>query len=128
MDKNKRLELAKKWIEALRSGKYKQGEGQLVGVNKFCCLGVLCDVVKDEFNLTISDYEVHVKRGKSYDTEPSKGISKYFGLDKSFDKHFTIQEKLINMNDGNTVEDQVKETFKTIAKFLETEWLPTLEK
>lgn len=33
------------WIEALRSGKYGQGKSELrVAKNKFCCLGVLCDL------------------------------------------------------------------------------------
>ena len=40
-----RKELKEKWLEALRSGKYKQGRGKLRSVdNEFCCLGVLCDV------------------------------------------------------------------------------------
>lgn len=35
----------KKWLGALRSGKYKQGEGQLRRRdNTFCCLGVLCHI------------------------------------------------------------------------------------
>lgn len=35
-----------KWVEALRSGEYKQGQNALrTNDNKFCCLGVLCDVV-----------------------------------------------------------------------------------
>lgn len=38
-------ELMKKWIEALRSGKYQQGMRRLkTHDNKFCCLGVLCDI------------------------------------------------------------------------------------
>ncbi len=41
-------ELQTKWIEALSSGKYKQGIGKLKveekGEEKFCCLGVLCDL------------------------------------------------------------------------------------
>ena len=38
-------ELKSKWIKALRSGKYKQGKGRLKKNGKFCCLGVLRDVV-----------------------------------------------------------------------------------
>lgn len=38
--------VAKEWIAALRSGKYKQGQGQLKTQDKFCCLGVLCDISK----------------------------------------------------------------------------------
>jgi hypothetical protein len=33
-----------KWVEALRSRKYKQGQGLLKCQNTFCCLGVLCDI------------------------------------------------------------------------------------
>ena len=39
----------KKWVSALRSGKYKQGEGRLRDSdNNFCCLGVLCDLHRRE--------------------------------------------------------------------------------
>lgn len=35
----------KLWVEALRSGKYQQGTGQLRNeYNRFCCLGVLCNL------------------------------------------------------------------------------------
>lgn len=37
-----RKEDANKWLKALRSGDYKQGNGHLkTADNKFCCLGVL---------------------------------------------------------------------------------------
>lgn len=53
---NKRVKA--KWIEALRSGKYKQVRGSLreteynsktekERVKGYCCLGVLCDIFKD---------------------------------------------------------------------------------
>jgi hypothetical protein len=39
-----------KWITALKSGKYQQGRGQLRSFNdKFCCLGVLCDILVNEY-------------------------------------------------------------------------------
>ena len=34
----------KKWVAALRSGKYKQTKGRLREDNGFCCLGVLCNL------------------------------------------------------------------------------------
>lgn len=43
-----------KWVKALRSGKYRQTTGGLHDANednngpKMCCLGVLCDVFKQE--------------------------------------------------------------------------------
>ena len=38
-------EAEKKLVEALRSGKYKQTVGALRRENRFCCLGVACDVL-----------------------------------------------------------------------------------
>lgn len=41
-------DLKQKWIDALRSGKYEQGQGSLRSSNnRFCCLGVLCDIYDD---------------------------------------------------------------------------------
>lgn len=37
-------ELKAKWVEALRSGKYEQATGWLREGNRYCCLGVLCDI------------------------------------------------------------------------------------
>ena len=33
-----------KWLEALRSGRYRQGQGHLHIADDFCCLGVACDI------------------------------------------------------------------------------------
>lgn len=37
-------EIIRWWIKALRSGEYKQTMGALRQEDKFCCLGVLCDL------------------------------------------------------------------------------------
>lgn len=37
-------EVKKQWVEALRSGKYKQGTKFLNRNGRFCCLGVLCEL------------------------------------------------------------------------------------
>ena len=34
----------KQWVEALRSGKFRQGAGALYEDRTYCCLGVLCKV------------------------------------------------------------------------------------
>lgn len=46
-------EVAKKWVSALRSGKYKQGKAALKyttknGVTRHCCLGVLCELYNQD--------------------------------------------------------------------------------
>lgn len=37
-------EIKKMWVEALTSGEFKQAEGQLRDDDKYCCLGVLCEL------------------------------------------------------------------------------------
>ena len=42
-------EVKAKWLEALRSGKYRQSRYRLRSLdNGFCCLGVLCDIYTKE--------------------------------------------------------------------------------
>jgi hypothetical protein len=43
-------EVKARWVAALRSGEYKQGKGALRLNNKFCCLGVLCDLYGDDYD------------------------------------------------------------------------------
>ena len=38
-------DIKQKWVKALRSGEYKQGSRFLHYEDKFCCLGVLCDLM-----------------------------------------------------------------------------------
>jgi hypothetical protein len=47
------------WMKALRSGDYVQGIGALCyaqrdGTKKYCCLGVLCELARDEVDLVIT--------------------------------------------------------------------------
>ncbi|NDC73560.1 MAG: hypothetical protein EBZ62_08985 [Sphingobacteriia bacterium] len=66
--------IAKKWVKALRSGKYKQGKGYLKQFNsknepRHCCLGVLCELydqqmkknhkktLRGEYMVSIEDIE-----------------------------------------------------------------------
>ncbi len=42
-------DVKKKWVEALKSGEYKKGYGALRDhTDRFCCLGVLCDLYRKE--------------------------------------------------------------------------------
>lgn len=53
---NANKELAREWVAALRSGKYVQGQQQLRQLNRYCCLGVLCDIVAPELWTISSRY------------------------------------------------------------------------
>lgn len=52
-----KADLKARWIEALRSGKYQQGEGNLKKDGRLCCLGVLREVADP------SDTESHRGHG-----------------------------------------------------------------
>lgn len=41
-------EVKAKWVAALRSGEYAQGRSQLRADDRFCCLGVLCDLYRKD--------------------------------------------------------------------------------
>lgn len=62
------LELIRKWVDALRSGKYEQGRLALRSKDdKYCCLGVLCDIAKDKLGLewTLEEDSFRYDVGKS---------------------------------------------------------------
>lgn len=95
------------WIEALRSGEYKQTEGQLhdPDENSFCCLGVLCDLARKDGGKVnwYNDWKSIV--------EPGSGglpvfVRNYIGLSD------TDEQKLIEMNDSQT------QSFKQIASYI----------
>jgi hypothetical protein len=58
-------EIKKKWIEALRSGEYKQGKGYLNQGDNYCCLGVLCDIA--------------VKSGLDVNVDTAYGVTHFDG-------------------------------------------------
>ena len=95
-----------KWLEALRSGNYVQGCGQLKSYNnEFCCLGVLCDVVS-------KNNEIFKWDGIKFDGiygYLSHNIMNIVGIS------FNEQQYLSDMNESI----KQKRTFKDIAKYIE---------
>lgn len=49
------MEQAKTWLDALRSGKYKQGKNYLQSSMGYCCLGVGCKVLIEVDKLILDD-------------------------------------------------------------------------
>lgn len=102
--------LKKKWLGALRSGKYEQGTGYLKCHSKFCCLGVLCDLSE------LASWEKHESDDGVFlftddEFELSSCLLKEFGLSAG------QQRKLVNMNDGS-YEDK-RHSFPEIADWIE---------
>ena len=80
-------EFKARWVKALRSRKYKQGKDHLHkvedGEHYYCCLGVLCEIVREEAGIRRRKIKSHYK----YGTNPSNKkellpieVSEYVGL------------------------------------------------
>lgn len=115
-------DLRARWVAALRSGKYQQGSGLLhyLDMNdehRYCCLGVLCDVVDplgwESYRGVLPPYQSkgEVKEGfrfhKSDIAVPSPRIMSEAGLVKGGGW------QLVLMNDDK------RKTFDDIADYLE---------
>ena len=94
----------KKWVEALRSGKYKQTEGTLKGKDeegrdRFCCLGVACDISG------LSTWESTKVNGRVYDGNYGvlpDSVQQWLGMDTSkgsYRNQFGDMYSLTQMND-----------------------------
>jgi len=116
----------KKWVTALRSGKYKQGQDRLRSdVSHFCCLGVLCDIIaKDEWktpsagtaNAWGNDYNIY----KEVHGLPKK-IQILTGVRSSSGKNLKTGRELVYFNDG-TITVKKSKSFKWIANYIERNW------
>lgn len=67
-------EVKTQWVEALRSGQYKQGQEQLHKASpegdRFCCLGVLCDLAKKAGVTNV----VKIDQNTAYDEELEEDV------------------------------------------------------
>ena len=104
--------IKKRWIEALRSGKYKQADGRLHDGKKFCCLGVLYDVEFDGDWILIDDADAWSVLSDYMIEDNSSHLSDTFreGCGISED----TQSTLITMNDEG-------KSFEAIATWIEAE-------
>jgi hypothetical protein len=99
-----------KWLEALRSGKYKQGSAFLhPKADEFCCLGVLCDVIDNKGWQGYDSTDIYTYVGphkhKSNSYVPSD-LSDSIGLS------INAQTQLSRMNDDG-------HSFSIIADYIE---------
>lgn len=94
-----------KWIEALKSGKYKKGKRVLRTItNRYCCLGVAGDLLcPDEWELATSEQYYRLRNDVA---GLSESIRNMIGL-VNFD-----QGKLMSLNDNN-------KTFDPAIKWIE---------
>ena len=110
------IEVKKKWVAALRSGDYKQGQGHLKGGDGFCCLGVLCDLHSKE----VDHYGWQEQQGGVYSYQGRTGtitneVSGWADLPVSNDTCGI----LVSMNDGGGDYALDGKDFNYIADYIE---------
>lgn len=119
----------KRWIKALRSGQYKQGKHQLHSGDKFCCLGVACDLFKEELELDTREAEMLGCEEKCtvYDSEWTvlpDVVQEHLDL-KTIDGSPTLSEEdtfsLVSLNDGGMSFSQIADRLETGDYFLSQE-------
>lgn len=103
-------EWAKKWVKALRSGKYKRGTGQLKKGDKYCCLGVLCEITGKPYDGDRGNLPVEVR--------VLVNTNNHSGYIENEQGETTIS--LIHLNDH--ICPAKKKGFKYIADIIEKHW------
>jgi hypothetical protein len=96
-------EIKQKWVAALRSGKYSQTRETLQDENGFCCLGVLCEVMK----LPKPIPYIYTFRGKHLEKDLTHDFRDSVGLS------YTAEGELIELNDKEHY------SFAEIAEYIE---------
>lgn len=101
-------DIKQEWLNALRSGKYKQGYDVLVGPTQHCCLGVLCETQGISKVDNVFQFEI----GEEDEPNIYIGSLPYSLLDK-FGLTKDQQNHLIKMNDDDG------RTFDQIADWID---------
>lgn len=69
-----RKEIKEKWLEALRSGKYKKSQGALKKTdNTYCCLGVLCDIHRKTTKKKKNNWKAISHNAEAFDYDGDEG-------------------------------------------------------
>ena len=105
-------EWRRKWVEALRSGKYRQTTGVLRDRDGFCCLGVLCDISETGKWEQGNDGEWY---HQGYTDVLPKPVQQLVGLRTNFGR--------INGSQGHNLSEMndIEYSFASIADVIEAE-------
>ena len=109
---------AKKWVEALRSGQYRQGKGVLNNRDTYCCLGVACEVaVKNKvLDVQYEDYpNFNYKVYDGYKTQLPPSVMEWLGVRTPMGAYKKPYTSLAILNDYDNY------TFDMIANVIESE-------
>ena len=111
-------EIALQWADALESGKYKQGRGKLRRGDKFCCLGVLCNLhAQAHPEIAAAQKKPGIYMGEVLGL--SKEVAAWAGMDNSGLGEFAFElDNAPNAGSLADLNDQDRFTFKQIAEVI----------
>jgi hypothetical protein len=114
-------DIKEKWLEALRSGRYQQGTKELRSLtNRFCCLGVLVDILMPE-NWKIGENRYYIQESETSTALAvlPKSISDTYGLSCTVNIHsFYYEDREINVSTLTEAND-FGMSFDEIANIIE---------
>lgn len=108
--------IKRKWVKALRSGKYKQAREALKRGDRYCCLGVLCNVLGAEWVRLEGD--IAAVLGETFLNSPGEEVLRPSVL-RTLGFTKPRQTKLTTMNDGLPSENIEPHNFNQIADYIE---------
>jgi hypothetical protein len=112
--------IAKKWIDALRSGQYRKSKHCLKNKRGYCCLGVLTDLYRKEHKKEW-DYNSNHKQYSfmfAYNFLP-KEVIEWAGMRNEFGEFYVNKEKRITLYEENDKGKSFSEIADIIEKYLE---------
>jgi hypothetical protein len=112
-------EIADKWIEALRSGEYKQGTGTLQNKCGYCCLGVLCKLAEREGVPVAHDLDNFLRtgylKGNMLDTQESvKYWANLHSNDGSINSDLSLARENDKWVDFNEIADMIEKYWEIL--------------
>lgn len=109
----------KKWVKALRSGKYKKTTEALTRHGRYCCLGVLCELAIKE-GIPVEKRKVQFRTGShSYDEKEGtlpKRVKKWAGIKRG---NPYLRNMACTLTEAN---DELRYPFEKIADIIEAQW------
>lgn len=117
--------IAERWVQALRSGQYQQGDGELhPDLDSYCCLGVLCDLYRVEqgkgewCRTSTGDMEFRIEDDRVEESEMAVlpvTVAEWAGIRDVAGGIAETNDSLASMNDAGS-------TFPELADLIEKKW------
>ncbi len=103
-------DIAIRWVEALRSGNYGQASFRLKDDDKYCCLGVLCEITQDQHAWRFRENTLILDEQAEYEVLPLL-LREAFGITSNQQDDFTL------MNDDTGL------SFVQIADYIQAKFI-----